>query len=180
MSIAGINSDSSLLSLLELYATQSADSVSSAGTSSTTASTGASHSDADSVDFSKPAEMLSKLQQLKESDPEAFKELCTKIADELKASAQNATGRDAQMLSDLAEKFQNVADGGDISQLKPPDPPSLAGAEGGVGAYQQQDLSSLSSILNGSSSTSSQTDSGSYLKQVMDNILAEIDAAVSE
>jgi hypothetical protein len=72
--------------------------------------------------ISRGGQFLSKLQSLKQSDPAKFKNLLTQISNQLSAAAQQAgTGTtQGQFLSDLAARFQNVANGGDLSQLQAP------------------------------------------------------------
>jgi hypothetical protein len=74
----------------------------------------------DTVSLSGQGKFLSQLQALKASDPQKFKEVLTQAADDLRSAAKQAgnTPR-GQSLSDFATKLQDVADGGDISQLKP-------------------------------------------------------------
>jgi hypothetical protein len=74
----------------------------------------------DTVSLSPRAQFLGSLQALQASDPQKFKQVLTQAAGELQSAAGRAgdTAR-GQSLSDLARKFQDVADSGDISRLKP-------------------------------------------------------------
>lgn len=84
--------------------------------------------------FSRMGKMLAKLESLASSDPEAFKSLTGQIAEKLAAAAGKATGREAQMLKGLAEKFATASREGTTDALRPPEPP-----QGGRGAqaYRQ-------------------------------------------
>lgn len=79
------------------------------------------------VDFSKPSELLSQLEQLKNEDPEKFKELMNAIAEKLKEASEEMgdNGFASQMLAELSEKFANAAESGDLSLLQPPPPPPM-------------------------------------------------------
>jgi hypothetical protein len=171
MNVSALFNDSSVLSISQLYGTQST------GTDSTIADAiGAdAYSQSDSVDLSKPAQLFSKLQELAKSDPEKFKQVCADIAEKLKAASQETTGRDANMLADLAQKFQNVADGGDISQLQPPPPPSFS-QSGGVSAYSQQQDEALIEMMQ---HRQDDTGSNSQIATLMDSILDEVESALS-
>ncbi|HOX29238.1 MAG TPA: hypothetical protein PLQ76_08815 [bacterium] len=78
-----------------------------------------------SFEFSQPAELFSKLSQLQSSDPETFKSLMNDIAEKLQEAADETEDDDfnGKMLADLASKFKNAAETGDLTQLKPPPPP---------------------------------------------------------
>ncbi|MCE5200874.1 MAG: hypothetical protein ABFD54_09835 [Armatimonadota bacterium] len=176
MSVIGVNNYSSALSIADLYATQSTDEVSS-DTSLSVSTSSSSVSLADSLDLSKPAEIYSKLQELAKSDPEKLKEVCAKIADKLSSAAEESSGGDNKMLSDLAEKFQNVAEGGDVSQLKPPEPPSGGGRpQPPVEQYAKQQDAQLADFLN---SQGSQNTSESDKDQLLSSILDEINDALA-
>src|SRR5262249_5938475 len=81
-----------------------------------------------SVNISRPGELLSKLQQLQQSDPDKFQQVVSGIADKLHTEAQNASGADSQALGKLADRFAQVAQTGDLSALQPKGgPPTAAG-----------------------------------------------------
>jgi len=85
-------------------------STSDAGTSPTSMPSGE-----DSAELPGPGELLSKLQELQEADPERSREVCADIAEQLSAASEEAGDtRDGKMLSDLAAKLQGVPEGGDI------------------------------------------------------------------
>jgi uncharacterized Zn finger protein (UPF0148 family) len=89
----------------------------------------------DSFEFSGPADLLSKLSQLQETDPEKFKELCSDIAEKLRDAAQSAgeDGTDVGMLESLASKFETAASTGDLSSLQPPKMGQGGGGPQGAG-----------------------------------------------
>lgn len=128
----------------------------------------------DSAKVSQPAEMLSKLQQLKTSDPEKFKQVVSDIASKLKSASQQKSGFGSKMLSDLAEKFQNVADGGDLSQLEPPKPPNPPqGTQGMASQYLKQDKLSTVDHLK-------RRGDHEEMRSLMDSIFDKVDKAFSE
>jgi hypothetical protein len=69
--------------------------------------------------ISKGAGMMKQLKDLQTTDAEALKKVAADVADKLKAEAQKQSGDDAQRLSQLADKFAQVAKTGDLSALKP-------------------------------------------------------------
>jgi hypothetical protein len=69
--------------------------------------------------LSSPAQFLSKLRSLEQSDPAKAKQTLTDIASKLKADAAQATGAQADRLNQLADRFQKAADTGDLSSLSP-------------------------------------------------------------
>lgn len=85
-----------------------------------------------SFEFSKPSELLSKLSQLQSSDPETFKSLMNDVADKLQAAADEGGDGNfsAKVLGDLAAKFRNAAETGDLSQLQPSQKPQGTGPQG--------------------------------------------------
>ncbi len=123
MSVSGIQ-DSDYLTVL-LQQVYQISSTSSAAQSASTSGVAEADSD-DSAEFSSLSELFSQLEDLRSSDPEKFESLMNEIADELKSQAEDANGFDAKMLNDLAAKFEDVAAGGDLSQLMPPEPPDFA------------------------------------------------------
>lgn len=75
---------------------------------------------------SKMADLMKQLQELAESDPEKFKEVMASLAEQLQEQADAASQAGdggAGFLSELAQKFQEAADTGDVSALQPPRPP---------------------------------------------------------
>ncbi|GAP21594.1 hypothetical protein [Leptolinea tardivitalis] len=110
----------------------------------------------DSMESSNPSEFFSKLQDLQESDPEKFQEVVSSIADKLEAASEDEDLSSASsMLSDLATKFRDVANGGDISQLKPPEPPANPGMMPPDEQYAQRENDSLNDVAFGSSAQNS-------------------------
>lgn len=112
----------------------------------------------DSAEMSNPAEFFNSLEELQESDPEKFQEVVSSIADQLEeASEDEDLSSASSMLSDLAAKFRDVANGGDISQLKPPEPPANPGMMPPDEQYAQQEQNLQNSMAYGNSSTSQNT-----------------------
>lgn len=67
--------------------------------------------------ISRSGELLSKFQQLAESDPAKLQASLGRVSQDLRASAQAATGPQADTLHDLADRFAHAATAGDVSAL---------------------------------------------------------------
>ena len=76
----------------------------------------------DEVKISPFAELLNKLKELKEKDPEAFKETVAELAKDVREKASTATGMEEKMLNNLADDLGTVAETGDLSALQPKPP----------------------------------------------------------
>ncbi|HUJ60721.1 MAG TPA: hypothetical protein VLX92_19600 [Kofleriaceae bacterium] len=63
---------------------------------------------------------MSKLQSLEQTDPAKAKTVLATIAQKLGAKAQQVGGAQGQKLQALADKFNQAAQTGDLSALKPP------------------------------------------------------------
>lgn len=95
----------------------------SIGTNQTAAAQAAATSSTvsnDSTQLSPMASLLNQLQQLQQTDPNKFKSVMASIADTLTTDAKNATGPQAKMLTDLANKFSQAAQTGQMPDLQPP------------------------------------------------------------
>lgn len=125
--------------------------------------------EASSVSLSKPAEMLQKLSALQESDPAKFKEVVGQIAEKLQAAADSEEGGGSEMLSDLASRFAEAAETGDLSALQPPsrEPP----AESSNGAGRARDAYSKNRPPPPPPNDS--------VKQALDDAFSLVDAATS-
>lgn len=69
------------------------------------------------VAVSGPGQLISKLMQLKQEDPDRFKEVVSGLANSLKDTAESLDGRAARRLDSLANKLDDIAQGGDVGQL---------------------------------------------------------------
>lgn len=192
MSVAGISGNSGTGSLVSILKSMSTTATSTSGASSASGSS-------DSTEISGPAEFLSKLQQLKTQDPDKFKELLTEMAESLKSAAESATSeQDQKMLASLAEKFTSVANGGDLSELEPPRPPTngmeiyAAGSDSSAKTMGQMmgpqgppppgpppDASGSDASAESSSASDSTTDIRSLLKNLFDRLNERISTALS-
>ena len=116
MSISSVNS-----SLTQaLLSTTPALDTTSAPSANTSAATATATSGGDTTQVSGPGQLLAKLKQLQQSDPTKFKQVMSKLTDALKTDTQNATDpKDQKMLSDLAAKFDQAGQSGDLSSLTP-------------------------------------------------------------
>lgn len=72
--------------------------------------------DAATTSVSKPAELMAKLQQLQQSDPEKLKSVLSDISKQLQDTADKTGDKG---LAKLADKFADAAQSGDLSGLQP-------------------------------------------------------------
>ncbi len=121
MDVSGLGSTSTYTVDLSKVGQTSASS-----TSSTSSTSGEAEAAAAPANVSKMGEAMKQLQQLQQSDPTKFKAVAAKISGELKEEARSATGNKAQLLTDLASKFESASQSGDMSSLKPPARPDRA------------------------------------------------------
>jgi hypothetical protein len=70
---------------------------------------------ASSTELSRPARLISKLSQLRDSAPDQFKQAVSTIASELRSVSEQDSGMGAKMLVDLANKLDQAADEVDVS-----------------------------------------------------------------
>jgi len=128
----------------------------------------------DSAEMSNPAEFFNNLEELQKSDPEKFQEVVSSIADQLEEATEDEDlSSVSSMLSNLAAKFRDVANGGDISQLKPPEPPANPGMMPPDEQYAQQEQDLQNSISYGSSITS-QNSVQSKLNELFSSIFSSL------
>jgi hypothetical protein len=155
MDISSINSTSAISQLL---------------TNQTSTSSAAGGVPTDSNDMSSLAKLMSELQQLQQSDPDKFKSVMSDIAKTLRTDAQNAAGSQASFLNNLAGKFDQAAQTGQMPDLQP-----KAQSAGGhhhhhhVQNYQAQAASSTDTSAASAGSSSQQTPFS--LVQVIQNAL---------
>jgi hypothetical protein len=83
-----------------------------------------------SADISKPGELFSKLQQLQQQDPVKFKEVIGEIAQSLHDAAGHAKGRGADFLTQLADRFDQAAQTGELPAPAPQESRSGGSAHG--------------------------------------------------
>lgn len=65
-------------------------------------------------------QLLGGLQQLQQKDPDKLGDVLTQIATQLRDASQQGSG--GSFLLRLADRFQEAADTGDLSALRPPRP----------------------------------------------------------
>ncbi|MFA6449751.1 MAG: hypothetical protein WCX65_09800 [bacterium] len=141
------------------------------------------------IDFSKPSELISKLEQLKNEDPQKFKDILKEISDTLKTAATDTEGTDSNLssfLTMLSDKFAEVSETGDISKLAPPEPKHQEGvSQSKVAQYdsnsggQQSLLEMLMALLQqlgASSATASNSDydTSTTVKSLLAKALQEL------
>lgn len=84
----------------------------------------------DDATFSKGAQQMNQLHQLQTSDPEKFKQAAQAIADKLTEKASEATdSTEADAMKDMAAKWSEAAESGNMDSLKPQAPPSGSQAQ---------------------------------------------------
>jgi hypothetical protein len=106
--------NSSLLNEIQKEVSTSQVASSSSGGSSTTSVT--STTPTDSIDVSQVAQLFQQLQQLQSTDPTDFKQVTADAATQLLQAAQQATDpQQASFLTNLADKFQQASQSGNLS-----------------------------------------------------------------
>ncbi|QEL14314.1 hypothetical protein [Limnoglobus roseus] len=172
-------------SIASLYVS-SVQQTTSASAAQATTGTSATRSAGDAAQISGPGKLFSELQQLSVSDPDKFKAVTADIAAKLKEAAGTDASSTAaaaapgasSLLTDLAAKFQQASDTGDVSVLQP-----KAGGPGGagghhhhhhgVGTYNQQgQVQSVPAAQDTSSA------GGVDLKSLFDSISQEVSSAL--
>jgi len=123
----------------------------------------------DSITLSGHGLLISRLQSLQASDPAKFKEVLTQAASQLRsaAGAEGDTPR-GHALGELATKFQNVANGGDLSQLRPTTYANRV--HQAYGTHQPNGVQDLLNSIGPNKSTAAGTDPNYVLKSVLNNL----------
>lgn len=171
--INSVNLGSSNLSIASVGQTKNSSSTAATAGTTATASTG------DSAQISGPGKLFAELKQLAASDPTKFKAVAADIATKLKEAAGTTSGTTTanSPLADLAAKFQQAADTGDVSTLQPPSGGGRAHGHhhhhhGGVGTYNQQ-----GQVQPSQGTTAA---NGADLKSLFDSISQEVSSAVGK
>ncbi len=144
-------------------AAQSSATSAAAGTGGVTAS------------LSGPGQLLSALQQLQTQDPTQFSQVVGQIATQIQAVAQQQSQNgSSQFLTKLADKLQNVASTGDLSQLE------SHHARHAAGTYNSQGQPVPPTAATGSpaAATGSQSNGSSGVQQMFANIVQEVQQAI--
>jgi len=125
----------------------------------------------DTVNISGPGQLLSELQQLQQTDPSKLRQVADDIAQQLQTAAQQQgqTGF-GQFLTNLANKFENVADTGDASQLQ-----SGQQVHGHGHHHHHQTYDSTGQSVTPTSST---TSTGSPIDQLLSSIAGTVSQAL--
>lgn len=143
---------------------------------------GAGIGDAAVPHMSGPGKLMSKLAALKQADPDKFQATVSDMASKLKDAAAQATGPQAQLLTNLSNKLSDIANGGDISELKGGGAPGGGQASGAQGVHHgghhhhHGGGGGLGGV--GSSSTSSDSSENS-VQSVAQSVFGELDAALN-
>ena len=141
-------------------------------------------SETDSVEgvskrVSKPAQLLSKLQQLQEQDPEKLKEVLAQIADALRSAAAADDSEESQFLTMLADKFDEAAKTGDLSVLQPPAPPNGPPPESDSSDQANSSASSSNAIAKYGQMSGERPKPSAEMEQLMSTILDIVNQALS-
>jgi len=160
--------NNSLLSEIDSY-------LSTQQTSGNTSTTASNSTASDGVDFSQVAQLFKELQKLQSTDPAEFKKVLTDAAKKLKdAAGQQSDSKAAAFLTSLADKFQQAADTGDLSVLKPPasgsaygPPPRSSNTTTSTDSSNTQDL--LAALLMNLHADSSDGNAASLLSSIFSN-----------
>lgn len=132
-------------------------------------------SDAYSVDVSQPGQLLSQLQNLAQTDPAQFKQVTANIAQQLQQAASSATGKQAEVLNDLAARFQSASQSGKASDLTPQASQGTAQA----GGHHHHHHHAQAAGDAGQSSGSSQSGNDSLWQTIQSIISNALDTATS-
>ena len=125
--------------------------------------------------ISPAGQLLSQLQQLQAQDPVKFKQVVTDIANQFQAAAtQQGQTPQGQFLAQLASQFQNVANGGSLSQLQL--------GHHGHHAHQTYDARGqvAPQIALAPAQGTSQGPTGTDLRQLFQNIASEVSQALGK
>ena len=115
------------------------------------------------------AQLLSRLQQLQQTDPSKLSSVLTDISNKLQTEAQQTGGVEGQALSNLASKFQQAAQTGDLSGIRPHH--HHGHHHGAAAAYQQQ--SDPSQVTGASQGVSSATDVRSQVLGIIQQVMTQ-------
>lgn len=134
-------------------------------------------------ELSKLAGYMQQLQDLQESDPEAFQKITSEISTRLQEAAEDATENGdtglATALQDLAEKFQTASEDGVMPDLKPPQgarpagpppmgpPPGPPPTEDSTSSTSDDSTSSDASTTSEASSTTNSSSSASRYAELL-------------
>jgi len=123
-----------------------------------------------STSISPLGQVVSNLQQIQAQNPTQFQQIVGQIATQLQAAAQQQgqSGGSSSFLTALAQNFQNVANGGDISQLEP--------SQNADHSYYTYD-SSGQAVPSTASSTGT-TGSGMIIQQTIASIATDVAKAL--
>jgi hypothetical protein len=145
-------------------------------TSSPVGPVGASPGGQTVATISGPGQLLANLEELQSQDPVRFRQVTTQIAAQLRTAAQQASpGANANLLSDLSIKFQNIANGGSLSQLQPQTPQSTIG----IGAYTSAAQNSTAGLIGLTLQNGNQSNApNSNLQQIFVSISNQVSRAL--
>jgi hypothetical protein len=161
-----------------LYLAQPTQGVNSGGGSDNLAAiAGGSNAPQASAAISGPGELLSNLQQLQAQDPTKFQQVVSQIAGQLQTAAQQTQGPLSSFLSNLGASFQNVASGGNLSQLQPQQ--QHHHHHHAQQAYNQSQNSQSQGVAGLAQSSNNQSSSNSTLQQLLSMISSTVNNALA-
>jgi hypothetical protein len=107
------------MSINSIQGSTAAQYISAITSSTVSSSTGTSSTGADGSSISPQGDLMSKLQQLQQTDPAEFKAVTQQISAQLKTDAGNATGPQADFLNKLSANFAAASSSGTMASLQP-------------------------------------------------------------
>jgi hypothetical protein len=177
--IAALSSGGGLAGASSINPTQQTQGISGLSIlSSLTGGQGTSGSTQSAANISGPGQLLSNLQQLQTLDPTKFQQLVAQIAGQLQTAAQKTQGPQSTFLANLASQFQNVANGGSLSQLQPQSHhhhhhhPAQQ-------AYSQNTQSQSQGVAGLAQTSGSQSSASSTMQQLFSSISKEVSQALA-
>lgn len=127
----------------------------------------------DEAGISPFAQLLNKLEQLQENDPDAFSETLTEMASEAREKAASATGTEAKMLNRLADNLEEAADTGDLSVLQPKPPEEKGGfAVASDGTYGPKNGRKMPEL-------SERQEPSALMRELMESLESKVDLALT-
>jgi hypothetical protein len=126
--------------------------------------------------ISGPGQLFANLQQLQQQNPTAFTQVVLEIASQLQAAAQQTQGRQSTFLSNLAAKFESIANGGSLSQLLPQNQGNQNQIQR---AYSNGAQTQSQGVAGFSQQGGSQSSGNSSLQQLFATISNEVNQALT-
>jgi hypothetical protein len=147
----------------------------SQGATGAAGASGVSSTSQSSATISGPGQLMSDLQQLQAQNPTQFQQVVSNVATQLQTASQQVQGPQSSLFSSLASKFQNIADGGSLSQLQPQQHHHHHHAQQ---AYSDNSPSPSQGIAALIQPVSGQSSNGTTVQQLFSSISNEVSQAL--